>query len=94
MSCDRFKGIQESRLHTKKKDEIDPEIQICDLPEMISSNLANDRKNNKEMILKILLSIRLLGNITWYPDRYILMEKQMKHLVFAISHLEWFDSHD
>ena len=56
-----FAKHQSSGLHKKAKDEVHPEIPNRDLPEMMPSNLKNERKNNQDMLLKILSSIQVLG---------------------------------
>ena len=53
-----FGKLQSSGLHKKEKDEFHPEIQNRDLPEMMSLNLKNERKNNQDMLLKILSSMQ------------------------------------
>ena len=62
-----FAKHQSSELHKKAKDEVHPEIQNRDLPEMMSSNLKNERKNNQDMLLKILSGIQFLGKFILYP---------------------------
>ena len=57
----RFAKHQLFGLHKKAKDDIHPEIPNRDLPEMMSSNLKNERENNQDMLLKILSSIQFLG---------------------------------
>ena len=54
----RFAKHQSSGLHKKAKDEVHTEIPNRDLPEMMPSNLRNERKNNQDMLLKILSSIQ------------------------------------
>ena len=56
-----FEKHQSSGLHKKAKDNIRPKIPNRDLPEMMPSNLKNERKNNQDMLLKILSSIQFLG---------------------------------
>ena len=51
----------------KGKDEFHSEIPNQDLPEMMSSNLKNERKNNQDLLLKILSSIQFLGKFILYP---------------------------
>ena len=38
-----------------------------DLPEMMSSNLKNKRKNNQDMLIKIISSTQFLGKFILYP---------------------------
>ena len=62
-----FAKHQSSGLHKKAKDEVHPEIPNRDLPEMMPSNLKNKRKNNQDMLLKILSSIQFLGKFILSP---------------------------
>ena len=62
-----FAKRQSSGLRKEAKDDIHPEIPNRDLPEMMSSNLKNERKNNQDMLLKILSSIQFLGKFILYP---------------------------
>ena len=55
-----FAKHQSSGLHKKAKDEVHTEIPNRDLPEMMPSNLKNERKNNQDVPLKILSSIEFL----------------------------------
>ena len=61
-----FAKRQSSGLRKEAKDDIHPEIPNRDLPEMMSSNLKNERKNNQDMLLKILSSIQFLGKFILY----------------------------
>ena len=45
-----FAKQQSSGLHKKAKDEVHPEIPNRDPPEMMSSNLKNERKSNQDII--------------------------------------------
>ena len=56
-----FVKHQSSGLHKKAKDEVHPEISNRDLSKIMSSNLKNERKNNQDMLLKILSSMQFLG---------------------------------
>lgn len=58
------------------KHGIDSEIPNRDLPEMMSFNLANNRENNQQMLLRILSTALLLDKITWYPCRNISVTKE------------------
>ena len=62
-----FAKHQSSGLHKKGKDEFHPKIPNRDLPEMMSSNLKNERKKNQDMLLKILSSIPFFGKFILYP---------------------------
>ena len=62
-----FAKHQSSGLHKKAKDDIHPKISKRDLPEMMPSNVKNERKNNQDMLLKILSSIQFLGKFILYP---------------------------
>ena len=56
-----FAKHQPSGLHKKAKDDIHPEIPNRDLPEMMPSNLKNEKMTNQDMLLRILSSIQFLG---------------------------------
>ena len=60
-SRNRFAKHQPSGLHKKAKDDVHPEIPNRNLPKMMPSNLKNERKNNQDMLLKILSSIQVSG---------------------------------
>ena len=62
-----FAKHQSSGLHKKAKDEVHPKMSNLDLPEMMSSNFKNERKNNQDMLLEIHSSIQVLGNFILYP---------------------------
>ena len=62
-----FAKRQSSGLRKEAKDDIHPEIPNRDLPEMMSSNLKNERKNNQDMVVKILSGIQFVGKFMLYP---------------------------